>query len=234
MAGSSGRSLLRSRRYRADILLVLLTMLLAIAVFVFFKSFFDSGPNGFTVEILAAVLGCIMTVIITMMLIRRQGSIEQARDAAAVNKTRIFERKLELFREFIATYVRSAFNGDLDCDELGRLEELALTISLFTREDPHDGEDDLSDLICRFVLQLESFGLRKTIAPGEEALYDALFPGGPGDPRELLSFDRVVARMKRELGVSAAGIDDEDGDATDRSHPWMQSLLDYRVGQTVR
>jgi hypothetical protein len=229
MPHRSGHSLLNSRRYRAETQLVLLTLLLAVAVFVFFKSFFDSAPNGFTVEILAAVLGCIMTVIITMMLIRRQGSIEQAREAAAVNKTRIFEKKLELFREFISAYVRSAFNGELDCGELGRLEELALTISLFTREDPQDGQEDLSDLICRFVLQLEAFGLSKEIDPGEEAMYDSLFPSKPGAVRELLTFDRVVARMKSELGVSAAGIDEEDRESYERDHPWMQSLLDYRV-----
>lgn len=230
MPRRNGRSLLSSRRYRAETLLVLLTLLLAVSVFVFFKAFFDSAPNGFTVEILAAVLGCIMTVIITMMLIRRQGSIEQAREAAAVNKTRIFEKKLELFREFISAYVRSAFNGELDCGELGRLEELAVTISLFTREDPRDGGEDLADLLCRFVLQLEAFGLRKELRPGEEALYDSLFPRTSGEARELLTFDRVVSGMKGELGVSAAGIDEEDAGCSERSHPWMQSLLDFRVG----
>lgn len=229
MSGSNKPFLFRSRKNREETLLVLLTLLLAIAVFIFFKSFFDTEPNGFTVEILAALLGCIMTVIITMMLIRRQGSIEQAREAAAVNKTRIFEKKLELFREFIAAYVQSAYNGDLDRDELGRLEELALTISLFTREDDGDDDEDLSDLLCRFVLQLEVFRLKQSLEPEDYGLFDSHFPMEDGGERELLSFDRVVARMKSELGVSAAGIDEEDRHGSDREHPWIRCLLDFRV-----
>ena len=222
-------SLLRGGKMREETLLVLLTLLLAVAVFVFFKSFFDSGPNGFTVEILAALLGCIMTVIITMMLIRRQGSIEPARDAAAVNKTRIFEKKLDLFREFISAYVRSAFDSELETEELERLEELALTISLFTRESRGDETEELSDIICRFVLQLELFGTRGELMDEDIEIYDRHFPSDDGSERELLRFDRVLDHMKMELGVSTLGVDHDDRPGACRDHPWIQSLLDYHV-----
>lgn len=229
MAYGKRRSMFGRGKLREETMLVLLTLVLAIAVFVFFKSFFDSGPNGFTVEILAALLGCIMTVIITMMLIRRQGSIEQARDAAAVNKTRIFEKKLDLFREFISAYVRSAFDSELEMEELEKLEELALTISLFTRESDGDDAEELSDLICRFVLQLELFGIRGELREEDIEVYDRHFPNESGSERDLLRFDRVLDHMKMELGVSTVGVDHDDRPGDCRDHPWIQSLLDYHV-----
>jgi len=222
-------SLFRGGRLKEEILLVLLTLVLAAAVFIFFKSFFDTGPNSFTVEILAALLGCIMTVIITMMLIRRQGSVEQARESAAVNKTRIFEKKLDLFREFISVFVRSAFDQELETGELEKLEELALTISLFTRECDRDGSVDLSDLICRFVLQLELFGLRKELREEDYEVYDRHFPATPDSSRELLRFDRVLDQMKMELGVSIAGVDGDGRSDSEHDYPWIQSLLDCHI-----
>jgi len=223
------RSIFRGGKVREEIALVLLTLVLATAVFIFFKSFFDANPNSFTVEILAGLLGCIMTVIITMMLIRRQGSVEQAREAAAVNKTRIFEKKLDLFREFISLFVRSAFDQQLETDELEKLEVLALTISLFTRECDDDETVDLSDLICRFVLQLELFGLKKELHEDDYEVYDRHFPTEPGSQRELLRFERVLDQMKMELGVSIAGVDGGVRSDSEHDYPWIQSLLDCHI-----
>ena len=49
------------RRHRDEIGLALLIALLATFVFVFFKTFFDTRPDDLTIEILAALLGSIVT-----------------------------------------------------------------------------------------------------------------------------------------------------------------------------
>ena len=65
-----------------DALLMLATIILCGGIFLFFKGFFDVKPSGFTIEILAALMGSIITVLITMLLIRRQGNIRQVQAAA--------------------------------------------------------------------------------------------------------------------------------------------------------
>ena len=149
----------RIRRYRNEVILVFLILLMGLGVFLFFKSFFDTSPSNLAIEILAALLGSIITVMITMLLIRQQGTFEQAQETASTNKTRIFEKKLELFRDFISHYVKCVLDGRLEVHELAELEERAITISLLTNKLPKEGQRNLGQELCRFVLELEMHGL---------------------------------------------------------------------------
>ncbi|EGV18786.1 hypothetical protein [Thiocapsa marina] len=219
-------------RHRDDLLMALSIMLLAIAVFVFFKTFFDANIDPLATEILAALLGTILTVLITMLLIKRQGTIEQAQEAAATNKTHIFERKLELFREFIACYTRSALDGRLDADELGRLEELALTITLFVRYDANTPPgEDLGEQLCKFILELEVFGLDPSSTEMDPQLLARYFPSHDGlrAAADMVSFVDILQLMKAELGLEMT---DEAVDDPFRQRPnqnyWAEKLLCYR------
>ncbi len=157
-----------------DALLMLATIIFCGGIFLFFKGFFDVKPSDFTIEILAALMGSIITVLITMLLIRRQGNIRQVQAAASL--TKVFEAKLGLYREFIAEYICAALDGHLDADELGKLEELALTVTLLSRKVSPDGRDsDLGRVICGFVLQLQLFGLAKGVPETKHHIYDRHF-----------------------------------------------------------
>lgn len=217
-----------TRRHRDDITLTLLILVLAVAVFIFFKTFFDTNPGGFTTEILAAFLGSTLTVMITMLLIKRQGSIEQAREAAVTSKTLIFEKKLELFRQFIATYVSSALDGELCADELEQLEELALTISLFSHDTTVNGMSlNLGEEASRFVLQLQVFGLKNQLMPADFAHFDHyLRDRHELTRRELMPFTRVLQGMKLELGV--VNMEDDSDALLPTGCLWAERLLAYR------
>jgi len=217
-----------TRRHRDDVILALLILVLAIAVFIFFKTFFDTNPGGFTTELLAAFLGSTLTVMITMLLIKRQGSIEQAREAAVTSKTLIFEKKLELFRQFIATYVGSAIDGKLTVDELEELEELALTISLFSHDiSVEQANLNLGEEASRFVLQLQVFGLQDQLTPEDFERFDRFLRDRHDlTRRELLPFARILQGMKFELGVVSS--DEDDDIATATGCPWAERLLAYR------
>jgi len=216
-----------TRHHRDDIILAFLILVLAVAVFVFFKTFFDTNPGSFTTELLAAFLGSTLTVMITMLLIKRQGSIEQAREAAVTSKTLIFEKKLELFRQFIATYVGSAIDGELSIDELEQLEELALTISLFSQDRTANGALlNLGEEASRFVLQLQVFGLQEQLLPTDFARFDQYLRGHEQlTRRELLPFARILQGMKLELGVVNT---DDENNASPAGCPWAERLLAYR------
>ena len=200
----------RIRRYGNEVVLVILILLMGLGVFLFFKSFFDSSPSNLAIEILAALLGSIITVMITMLLIRQQGTFEQAQETAAANKTKFFEKKLELFRDFISHYVKYALDGRLESHELAELEERALIISLLTNRIPKEGHKNLGPELCRFVLQLEKHGLHEA---------------GRRDP---VRFVNIMKLMKIELGVAQQADPEDAEDETSEEYRDAQELLNYR------
>lgn len=204
----------RIRRYRNEVILVFLILLMGLGVFLFFKSFFDTSPSNLAVEILAALLGSIITVMITMLLIRQQGTFEQAHETASENKTKIFEKKLELFRDFISHYVKCALDGRLEVHELAELEERALTISLLTNKIPMEGYGNLGQDLCRFVLELQEKGLPKE---GEI---------------DRIRFVDIMKLMKIELGVAQQADPEDVEDEESNEYPWTQKLLSYRAYRT--
>jgi len=222
------------QRARPETALLVIIVIMSASTFFFFKSFFDSTAiDGFTIEILAALLGTIFTVMITMLLIRHQGTVERSLKLAATSKNIVFERKLELFKEFISVYTKSAADGKLSQKELGRLEELALTISLFTRDVPvGPGREDLGEEVCRFVLQLELFGLREALQESEHQLYDRTlaYPDQEKSPeRRLMSLVDILRLMRIDLGVAQSDDDEVDEELSDlEQYEWTRRLLRYR------
>lgn len=186
---------------------------MGLGVFLFFKSFFETSPSNLAIEILAALLGSIITVMITMLLLRQQGTFEKAQETAATNKTAIFEKKLELFRDFISYYVKCATDGKMEVEELAALEERALTISLLTTKIRLKNQGyNLGEKICRFVLQLQKHGIKER--PDEQEI----------------QFVDIMKLMKIELGVAQqADPDDvEEEDEKSEEYQWAQKLLKYR------
>lgn len=222
-----------AQRVQPETALLVIIVIMAASTFFFFKSFFDyEAIDDYTIEILAALLGTIFTVMITMLLIRHQGTVERSLRMAATSKNIVFERKLELFKEFISVYTKSAADGKLNQEELGRLEELALTISLFTRDVPiGPGREDLGEEICRFVLQLELFGLREDLQPADYELYDRsiAYPNQPAQERQLMSLVDILRLMRIELGVAQSDNDEVDEELADlEQYEWTRRLLRFR------
>ena len=214
-----------------DALLMLATIIICGGIFFFFKGFFDVKPSDFTIEILAALMGSIITVLITMLLIRRQGTIRQAQAAASASLTKVFETKLGLYREFIAKYICAALDGHLDTDELGKLEELALTVTLLSRRvSASDRDSDLGRVICGFVLQLQLFGLAKEVPESMHEVYDRHFGENVAEDgsRRFYTVVDIIKLMKLELGT-AQSIEYSKQELEDKSEfQWCEELLDYR------
>ncbi len=211
-------------RYRFEVVMILLVLLLGFGVFMFFKSFFDTEINSLTSEILAAFLGSIITVMITMLIVRQQGSIEQAQQTAAAHKTMIFKQKLDLFKEFLAAYAKSVSDGKLAEEEVARMEELAMNISLLSHEVRVEEKNAaqtktvrLPEEISRFILQLELFGLKDCEDWGEQErrTYKEHFgQGQDGEEPRLVSIIDVMRLMKQELERDQV-VAEEMGDKAD-------------------
>lgn len=235
---------MKMSRVRNQLFLVFMIVILGIGVFLFFKSFYDTNPSNLATEILAALLGSIITVMITMLLIRQQGNVEQAEERATTNKTAIFNKKLDLFRKFISSYTRSALDGQLDREELERMEVLAMTITLLSRptmgtsaQQPDDTTNlNLGQLLCRFVLQLQVFGLATEVPEDRHIDYDNIFQSDQGSTnaqgdRHLITIDEVLRLMKVELLVEQTAdedVTDPGAEPKPADFRWAQKLLAYR------
>jgi len=204
---------------------------MGLGVLFFFKSFFDTGINDLTTEILAAFLGSIITVMITMLIIRQQGSIEKAQETAAAHKTIIFEKKFELFRNFIGLYTECAVDGKLERTELEKLEKLAMVISLLANK-----EVKLQRRISRFVLQLQLFKLKndhKEWGKEEQRQYkeylDENYDENNGESPELIDITKIMDIMKMELRIDQL-VDNkiEKCNYDEKNYEFVKKMLKHR------
>lgn len=217
---------------KTDLMLLLTVVVVAVSVYLFFKTIFGLQLGTWIPEIMAAMLGAILTVMITMVLIRQQGTVQRAQEAAAVNMTKIFEKKLELFNKFLKLYSKAAEDGKIEREELVAMRELALTISLFTKPVAIDAgapaasdakpaleKKDLGEELCRYVLQLHTY--RKFHAQmTEKDIEDAKEKLGG----EAQSIADILRLMKAELNVAQlSGEDDVE------QQEWTKKLMEFDI-----
>ncbi|MDD9821874.1 MAG: hypothetical protein OXU98_03180 [Gammaproteobacteria bacterium] len=216
---------------KTDLMLLLTVAVVAVSVYLFFKTIFGLQLGTWIPEIMAAMLGAILTVMITMVLIRQQGTVQRAQEAAAVNMTKIFEKKLELFREFLLLYSKAAEDGKIDRKELIAMRQLALTISLFTKpvaidagtptasdaKKPAPIKKDLGEELCRYVLQLHTY--RKFYFEMTEEDKDGAKKKLGGEAQSIADILRL---MKAELNVAQlSGEDDVE------QQVWTAKLMNF-------
>ena len=220
---------------KTDLLLLLTIVVIAISVYLFFKTLFGLQLGMLTLEIMAAMLGAILTVMITMLLIRQQGTVQRAHEAAAVNATKIFEKKLELFNRFLMLYSGAAKDGVLERNELVAMKELALTISLFTKPvtvgvgattAPNATKlapmtKDLGEELCRYVFQLQKYGKFYVHMSDEEKSEVKKYFNGYGC--EGQSIVDILRLMKTELDVAQMSGENE----TDQT--WTTKLMEFHI-----
>lgn len=226
------------RQYKYEITMGILILLMGLGVLVFFKSFFDTGVNDLTTEILAAFLGSIITVMITMLIIRQQGSIEKAQETAATSKTIIFEKKLELFREFIRTYTKCCLDGKLTIEELGLLEECSMAVSLLSHKvqvrnsNKNSDKEELLDKLSRFILQLQIFNLKYPEEWGGEEWkkYKEFFkPDENNNSPKPVSIIEIMNIMRMELAVDQLVDNEIDGNNyQEENYKFTKKMLRYR------
>lgn len=199
---------------------VIVVIALCMGTFFFFRLFFINNPSALTIEILAAILGTILTVTITAMVIKRQGEVSNAYKQVAIHKTKVFEKKLELYYEFIDFYAKANIDGTLTQEELENLEYLALRIFLFTNHDVCF----LGERVCQFVYQLQLLQepLNEQSETQKEKLLQRLreTPALSAIPK-IISFPDIIKIMRQDLEIFKE-------DKTINAYPCLEALTKYR------
>jgi len=122
--------------------LVVLVIAIPVALFAFFKLFSVQNFPPFANEILAALLGSVMTIVITAVLLRYQTSSEITREKSVA----VFQEKLKMYEGFCSALCEIAIDGRIKEGEEQTLRLWAMRLSLVSGQ-------EVSDAIDHFFMQ---------------------------------------------------------------------------------
>lgn len=178
--------------------LFILVIVVAISVFVFFRTFSVQEWPPFAKEILAALLGSVLTISITAVLLRYQASSEVDRDKSVA----VFQEKLKMYEGFCSALCHIAEDGRIREGEEKELQLWAMRLSLVSGK-------EVSDAIDHFFMQAHRY--RKLhyhllSEPERESLLEwhREFYGKASRSRDpadcFMSLGALIAHLKHDLG----------------------------------
>jgi len=126
--------------------LIVLVIAIPVALFAFFKVFSVQNFPPFANEILAALLGSVMTIAITAVLLRYQTSSEISRDKSVA----VFQEKLKMYEGFCSALCEIATDGRIKEGEEQTLRLWAMRLSLVSGQ-------EVSDAIDHFFMQTHRY-----------------------------------------------------------------------------
>ncbi len=178
--------------------LAVLVIAIPIAVFAFFKLLDMQNFPPFANEVLAALLGAVMTIAITAVLLRYQTSSEIGRDKSVA----VFQEKLRMYEGFCAAMCEIATDGKIREGEEQTLRLWAMRLSLVSGQ-------EVSDAIDQFFMQTHRYRtlhfdlLSQAQRDDLLAWHRGLF-GKSRAVREpahcFMSIGALIAHLKHDLG----------------------------------
>ena len=130
-----------------DKTLLVLAILFCLAVFLMLHEFFSKDLSNLSVEILAAVLGTVVTVSCMAFMMRLQARQEKDREYS----TRVFERKLEIYQQLLGTIFKMDDDGVITKAEIQDVENQVGVAALVA-------EIEVVGCLSQLVCQLKEYG----------------------------------------------------------------------------
>ena len=206
---------MENRWWRETIFLVLVIVLCVASGFMAHK-FYELNLSNLTKEFISAAIGGILVLASITVTIHYQTVQETKKEFM----TRLFEKKIDLYKEFLDAMFEVDDDGVIDREEICNLENLLGTLALISRE-------SLVVLLSRFMIQLKLYGtlyfrsmtpkqinhfienFKDTKYPlyiSEEQLKDAGVELGKTSNEEIvravwLTPDNVVDEMRKDLDI---------------------------------
>lgn len=182
--------------------LLVIVVAVAVSVFVFFRAFSIQEFPPFAKEVLAALLGSVLTVTITAVLLRYQTASEINRDKSVA----VFQEKLKMYEGFCSALSKiaqsGAQTGTLGPDDEQTLRLWAMRLSLVSGE-------EVSKAIDHFFMQTHRyrtfyFALLTDEQREDLRAWHREFYGRPRAAREpadcFMSIGSLIAHLKHDLG----------------------------------
>lgn len=153
----------------------LLIVVVCVSVFIFFRTFHVEDFPPFAKEIMAAMLGSVITVAITVLLLRYQTTSEVNRDKSIA----VFQEKLRIYEGFSEFLCHLSGEGRVDAEGERALRHWAMKLSLICGQ-------EVSDAIDHFFMQTHRY----------KTLYYELLPDAHRDDLLLWYQARTGARRR--------------------------------------
>lgn len=178
--------------------LLVIVIAVAVSVFIFFRAFSVQDFPPFAKEVLAALLGSVLTITITAVLLRYQTASEINRDKSVA----VFQEKLKMYEGFCSVLSKIAQTGALSDDDEQTLRLWAMRLSLVSGE-------EVSKAIDHFFMQTHRYRTFYYALLPEEKREDLLvwhreFYGRSRPAREpaecFMSIGSLIAHLKHDLG----------------------------------
>jgi len=107
-------------------MLVALALVLGVAIFLFFSRFFSRALPDYAVNIAAAFLGSVITIIVTAVLLQAQSASELSKEKSIG----VFNSKVQMYSDFLEFLNQITIDGEIDDEELLRFRSWAFRMSL--------------------------------------------------------------------------------------------------------
>ncbi len=172
-----------------DRLLIAFLLAFIIIVFVVFQTLLDNtNLSNFASNVTISVLGSVITITLMLILLQFQMRSEQEKDF----RGRLFERKLDLYREFLVLIFSLDDDNVISKDEIQEVENKVGELSLVA-------SSDLIRVCATVVVQLKSYGVLYSRSMTEKQLEHYRTTMGSLD--DFVSLDQLVQAIRRDLSV---------------------------------
>ena len=178
----------------------LIALILAVSIFVFFKTFDTSGFPDYAKELSAGFLGAVITVIITAVLLQAQ-SLSELRKEKSVG---VFQAKLACYTQFIDFLNDIVDDGIMENDESNQFRQQSMRLSLVCGFNVASKLEDFFEQTLRFrkfsyyeLTEGEQTDYAAWYADhsGEECEYDE-----DGDCYNFITIGTIINALKIDLG----------------------------------
>lgn len=131
----------------SEMVVVVLAIVFCFSAFLMLHEFFSKDLSDLSIEILAAVLGTVVTVSCMVLMLRFQARQEKEKEFS----TQVFERKLGIYQQLLGTIFKMDDDGVIAKGEIQDVENQVGVAALVAGT-------DLVCILSSFVCQLKQYG----------------------------------------------------------------------------
>ncbi len=176
-------------KVKGELRLISILLLFIVIVFIVFQTLLDTMElPTFAINFVICILGSVITIALMLILLQFQMRSEQEKDF----KGRLFERKLDLYREFLVLVFSIDDDNIIDQSEITEVENKVGELSLVA-------SSSLIQTCATFVVQLKSYGVMYTRSMTQ--MQSEHYSNNMGSVSDFVSLDNLVQAIRLDLSV---------------------------------
>jgi hypothetical protein len=167
---------------------LIMALVIAVSVFLFFKGFSDAKLQGYSSEIYSALLGSIFTAFIMIVMLNVQSKAEELKE----RNVEVFKLKVSMYKSFINFILKITSDGKISDAEMTALENWFYRLSLVANK-------TTLFRISDFIAQIKMFPVLnyKDMDDSMRKKYNEL--GWKED--NYITWQDIICEMRNDVGI---------------------------------